>query len=85
MQTYDRQAMKMDEIATGLLDAEKKGEAKGKAEGLAEGEAKGEAKKAREMVLEMHRKGLDKPFIAEISHLSLEEVAQIIDQYHTSE
>jgi predicted transposase/invertase (TIGR01784 family) len=67
---YDVRDMNADSIASSISDAKKEG----KAEGLAEGKA--ETK--REMVIEMHRKGLDKPFIAEISHLSLEEVEQML-------
>jgi predicted transposase/invertase (TIGR01784 family) len=49
-------------IATSISDAEKKGE----------------SKKAREIVFEMHREGLDKQVIAKVTHLSLEEVEQVL-------
>jgi hypothetical protein len=72
MRAYDRHAMKMDEIATGLSDAK------------AEGEAMGEAKTKREMVMEMHREGIDKQVIAKISHLPLEEVDEILAEADTA-
>jgi predicted transposase/invertase (TIGR01784 family) len=68
MDEYFRHAMKRDEIAVGLSNA--------KQEGLAEGRAE----EKREMVLEMHRKGIDKHVIAEISNLSLEDLEKIIDR-----
>jgi predicted transposase/invertase (TIGR01784 family) len=73
---YDVRDMNADAIATSISDA--------KAEGLAEGEAKGEAKKAREMVMKMHRKGMDRHDIAEISQLSLDEVEEILAQAEES-
>jgi predicted transposase/invertase (TIGR01784 family) len=78
MQTYDRQAMKMDEIATGLLDAEKKGEAKGKAEGKAEGLAEGKAETKREIALKLQQQGSSEDFIVSVTGLSPEELKQVL-------
>jgi predicted transposase/invertase (TIGR01784 family) len=67
--------------AEGLAEGKAEGLAEGLTKGLAEGEAKGIAETKREMVVEMHHKGIDKNVIVEISHLALEEVEQIISRY----
>ena len=67
-----------DAIATSLSDEKKKGLAGGEAKGKAEGLAEGKAEATREMVIGMHRRGIDKHVIAEISYLPHEEVKQIL-------
>ncbi|MDR0445413.1 MAG: Rpn family recombination-promoting nuclease/putative transposase [Puniceicoccales bacterium] len=57
---YDRYAMKADEIATGLSDAEVKGLNRGLAKGLAKGMAKGLAKGKAEGLAKGKAKGLAK-------------------------
>jgi hypothetical protein len=41
---------------------------------------KGEANATRKIVLEMHREGIDKQVIAKVSHLSFEEVKQMLSK-----
>jgi flagellar biosynthesis/type III secretory pathway protein FliH len=72
--------------AEGLAEGEAKGKAEGLAEGLtkglaegkAKGKAEGEANATKNMIIEMHHKGIDKGVIAEVSHLTLKEVEQIL-------
>jgi predicted transposase/invertase (TIGR01784 family) len=63
---YDVLDMKADSLAVGLSDAEKMGE------------AKGEIKATQNMVIELHKQGVDKEIITKASGLSLEEVEQML-------
>ena len=55
---------------------------KGREEGESIGEARGESNKEKEMILSMHKEGLDNVTIARIAKCTSEYVQQIIDNNH---